>query len=53
MAAKLSFEGVYPILATPFHDDESIDLESMDRLIRFMAGLRVDGVTILGVLGEA
>lgn len=53
MAAKLSFEGVYPILATPFHDDESVDLESMDRLIRFMARLRVDGVTILGVLGEA
>ncbi len=40
MATKLSFEGVYPILATPFHDDESVDLESMDRLIRFMAGLR-------------
>jgi 4-hydroxy-tetrahydrodipicolinate synthase len=53
MATKLSFEGVYPILATPFHDDESVDLESMERLIRFMAGLRVDGVTILGVLGEA
>jgi 4-hydroxy-tetrahydrodipicolinate synthase len=53
MAHELSFEGVYPILATPFHDDESVDLESMDRLIRFMAGLRVDGVTILGVLGEA
>jgi len=53
MANKLSFEGVYPILATPFQDDESVDLESMERLIRFMAGLRVDGVTILGVLGEA
>ena len=53
MATKLSFEGVYPILATPFRDDETVDLESMDRLIRFMAGLRVDGVTILGVLGEA
>ena len=51
--SKLSFEGVYPILATPFHDDESVDLESMERLIRFMAGLGVDGVTILGVLGEA
>jgi 4-hydroxy-tetrahydrodipicolinate synthase len=53
MAAKISFEGVYPILATPFRDDESVDLESMDRLIRFMADLRMDGVTILGVLGEA
>jgi 4-hydroxy-tetrahydrodipicolinate synthase len=44
---------VYPILATPFHDDESIDLESFDRMIRFMGNLGMDGVTILGVLGES
>jgi 4-hydroxy-tetrahydrodipicolinate synthase len=49
----ISFQGVYPILATPFHDDESLDLESLDRLIRFMARMGVDGVTVLGVLGEA
>ena len=48
MTHPLSFEGVYPILATPFHDNEEVDLESMDRLIRFMAALRVDGLTILG-----
>jgi len=53
MAKPMTFEGVYPILATPFHDDESVDLESCDRLVRFMARLGVDGVTILGVLGEA
>jgi len=53
MPKSISFEGVYPILATPFHDDESIDLESFDRLIRFMGRLGVDGVTILGVLGES
>ena len=53
MAKPISFQGVYPILATPFHDDESLDLESFDRLIRFMVRLRVDGVTILGVLGES
>jgi 4-hydroxy-tetrahydrodipicolinate synthase len=53
MTHQLSFEGVYPILATPFHDNEEVDLESMHRLIRFMAALRVDGLTILGVLGEA
>ena len=53
MAHPISFEGVYPILATAFHDDESLDLESFDRLVRFMAGLEVDGITILGVLGEA
>ena len=53
MAKPISFQGVYPILATPFGEDESLDLESFDRLIRFMARLGVDGVTILGVLGEA
>ena len=53
MAKPITFEGVYPILATPFHDDESVDLESFDRLIRFMAALGMDGVTILGVLGES
>ena len=49
----LNFEGVFPILATPFHDDENLDLESFDRLVRFIGGLDVDGITILGVLGEA
>ena len=49
----IAFQGVYPILATPFHDGETLDLESLDRLIRFMARASVDGVTVLGVLGEA
>jgi 4-hydroxy-tetrahydrodipicolinate synthase len=49
----LNFEGVYPILATPFADNENLDLESFDRLVRFMAKLGVEGITILGVLGEA
>ncbi len=53
MAKPISFAGVYPILATPLHDDETLDLESFDRLIHFMATLGVDGVTILGVLGES
>ena len=47
------FEGVIPILATPFHDDESLDLDSWQRLLEFMVGLGVNGVTILGVLGES
>ncbi|HEY5929844.1 MAG TPA: dihydrodipicolinate synthase family protein [Burkholderiales bacterium] len=50
---ELNFAGVFPILATPFDDDENLDLESFDRLVRFMGGLGVDGITILGVLGEA
>ncbi len=47
------FSGVIPILATPFNDDESLDLASWQRMIEFMVGLKVDGITILGVLGES
>lgn len=47
------FTGVIPILATPFFDDESVDLASWERMLEFMTGLGVDGVTILGVLGES
>ena len=46
-------QGVIPILATPFRDDETLDLESWTRLVSFMVDLGVDGVTILGVLGES
>jgi 4-hydroxy-tetrahydrodipicolinate synthase len=48
-----AFEGVIPILATPFHDDESVDLDSWQRMLEFMGEIGVDGVTILGVLGES
>ena len=47
------FTGVIPILATPFNEDESLDLASWQRLLEFMVGIGVDGVTILGVLGES
>jgi 4-hydroxy-tetrahydrodipicolinate synthase len=50
---QATLKGVIPILATPFRDDESLDLESWDRLLEFMVRLGVDGVTILGVLGES
>lgn len=47
------FAGVIPILATPFGDDEGLDLSAWQRLLEFMVNLQVDGVTILGVLGES
>jgi 4-hydroxy-tetrahydrodipicolinate synthase len=53
MEEGLRFEGVFPILPTPFEEDERLDLESLDRMVRFMADLGVDGVVVLGVLGEA
>jgi len=48
-----AFHGVFPILATPFDAEEQLDLPSLQRLVAFMADLGVDGITILGVLGEA
>jgi 4-hydroxy-tetrahydrodipicolinate synthase len=49
----MNFTGVFPILATPFNEDGSIDLESLDRLVGFMGDIGVEGITILGVLGES
>lgn len=49
----LHFTGVFPILVTPFTPDERVDLESFARIVDFMARIGVDGVTILGVLGES
>ena len=54
MANKaFDYAGVIPILPTPFHDDESLDLESFERLIRFNAALGVDAVTVTALLGES
>ncbi len=53
MAPSTNFRGVFPILATSFRDDESVDLASMQRLVSFMGRIGADGVTVLGVLGES
>lgn len=46
-------KGVYIIAATPFHDDDSIDFDSIDRLTDFYLDKGVSGITILGMMGEA
>lgn len=50
---KTAFSGVFPILATPFQVDERLDEDSLRRMLAFMADIGVQGVTVLGVLGEA
>ncbi len=45
--------GVYFILSTPFLPDFSIDFESVARLVNEVIGAGVDGITVLGVAGEA
>ena len=49
----LRLTGVIPILATPFHDDETLDHASLTRTIQFVAATGVSAVTLLGVLGES
>src|SRR5579862_4386201 len=45
--------GTFAIAPTPFHDDGRIDEQSIDRLTDFYAEVGCDGVTVLGILGEA
>lgn len=45
--------GVFVISATPFAEDGGLDLESTDQLMDFYLGHGVDGVTLLGIMGEA
>lgn len=52
-AAPSLFHGVWPIMATPFQPDESLDLAGFAKAIRFMGSAGADGVTVVGVLGES
>jgi 4-hydroxy-tetrahydrodipicolinate synthase len=45
--------GVYAIAPTPFFPDGALDLDSLRRLIDFYEETGVDGLTLLGNMGEA
>jgi 4-hydroxy-tetrahydrodipicolinate synthase len=45
--------GIYNITPTPFKADGTLDEPSLRRLTEFTRGTGVNGMTILGVLGEA
>jgi 4-hydroxy-tetrahydrodipicolinate synthase len=45
--------GVYVIAPTPFLPDGGLDVPSLRRMTEFYLARRVDGITILGILGEA
>lgn len=46
-------KGIHTIVPTPFNDQGKFDGESLFRLIDFLVQLEVDGVVVLGVMGEA
>lgn len=49
-AARLT--GVNTVLVTPFHEDESIDVDSLHRVVNTAVEAGVDGVVALAIMGE-
>jgi 4-hydroxy-tetrahydrodipicolinate synthase len=49
----LRFEGVYSVLPTPFKAGGDVDVDSLKRVVDLIAASGVNGVTALGVTGEA
>jgi 4-hydroxy-tetrahydrodipicolinate synthase len=47
------FRGVYPAMCTPFHDDDSIDFESLRTDARRLIDAGVDGLVPVGSTGES
>ena len=45
--------GTFAIAPTPFFDDGRIDFDSIDRLTDFYGEVGCNGITVLGILGEA
>ncbi len=45
--------GVFVIAVTPFSEDGAIDFDSLDRAVDFYFEAGADGLTILGMMGEA
>ncbi len=48
-----ALHGVWNIVPTPFTPDGALDTASLPTLVSFVRATGVDGLTILGVLGEA
>jgi 4-hydroxy-tetrahydrodipicolinate synthase len=46
-------DGVYTVVPTPFDASGRLDIESLRGLIGFLVDARVDGLVVLGVMGEA
>ncbi len=53
MGAIEDLRGVWNIVPTPFTPDGAVDAGSIPGLVAFVRATGVDGMTILGVLGEA
>ena len=53
MALTTQSGGVFPIAPTPFETSGAIDWASADKLFRHYDAIGADGLTVLGMMGEA
>lgn len=53
MTISADTKGVYAIAPTPFHPDGRLDVGSIDTMVDFYERCGVDGLAILGIMGEA
>ena len=53
MKLTTKVSGVYPIAPTPFLPDGGIDWRSFTHLMQHYRAIGADGVTVLGIMGEA
>jgi 4-hydroxy-tetrahydrodipicolinate synthase len=53
MPLTTTASGVYPIAPTPFSPDGTIDWASLEKLMGHYVRIGSDGVTVLGIMGEA
>src|SRR5438105_14060048 len=49
----MRFEGVYSVLPTPFTRAGDLDIDSLKRVVDLVVHAKVNGMTALGVTGEA
>ena len=52
MSAIDQLRGVWNIVPTPFREDASLDEDGVRTMVEFVVGTGVDGMTVLGVMGE-
>jgi 4-hydroxy-tetrahydrodipicolinate synthase len=48
----MQLEGIYPVVPTPFEENGDVDHESIEKLTAFMIEKGVNGLAVLGALGE-
>jgi len=53
MSQHPTYTGVHPIVPTPFLDDGELDVASVERLVEHQVAAGVQGIAILGFMGEA